>query len=79
MICHPGTSYSGVGYEFNVNDSTVYFKLGTFFLSLFIYFERKRERECAQAGVGQREGETESQAGSEPSAQSPMWGLELTN
>ena len=28
-----------------------------------------------QAGEGQREGETESQAGSAPSAQSPMWGL----
>ena len=42
------------------------------FLSLFIYFERKRE--STQAEEGEREGQTESQAGSMPSTQSPMWG-----
>ena len=39
------------------------------FLSLFIHFEREKET----AGVG--EGQKESQAGSAPSAQSLMWGL----
>ena len=42
------------------------------FLKKFIFGEK------AYAGKGQREGETESQAGSVPSAQSPHVGLELT-
>ena len=47
---------------------------------MFIYF-REREREREKAGEGQREGETQNPKwapGSELSAQSPMWGLELT-
>ena len=44
------------------------------FLSLFIYFS-ERERKRTQAEEGQREGETESQVVSAPSAQSLMWGL----
>ena len=44
-----------------------------FFLSLFIYLERHRG--SVNGGGAEREGEeTESQAGSESSAQSPMWG-----
>ena len=38
----------------------------------FIYFER--ECVCAQVGEEQREGETESQAGSALSTKSPTWG-----
>ena len=41
-----------------------------FFKFIFIYFERARE----QAEEGQRERETESQAGSVPSALSPRQG-----
>ena len=47
-----------------------------FFLSLFV-FERERERERERAGERQRERETQNLkqvAGSELSAQSPMWG-----
>ena len=48
-----------------------------------IFFERERERERErQAGrQAEREEDTESKAapGSEQSAQSPMWGLKLTN
>ena len=43
-----------------------------FFLSLF--GDRQGERERAQVGEGQIEGETESQLVSSPSSQSPMWG-----
>ena len=43
----------------------------SFFLSLFICFEREKEE--------QREKETESQAGFMLSAQSPMTGFEFTN
>ena len=42
-----------------------------FFLSLFIYFYR--ETETTWVGKGQREGDTESQAGSTLSMQSPTW------
>ena len=45
-------------------------KYVTFFLSLFIYFER----ECISSGRAESEGERESQAGSALSAQSPMQG-----
>ena len=37
-------------------------------------FTYEKERDPARAGEGQREGDTESEAGSEPSAQSPMRG-----
>ena len=51
--------------------------LKNFFLCLFI-FERERERETMSGGGAERERETQNgkQApGSEPSAQSPMQGL----
>ena len=55
--------------------SALLFKSIVFFLSLFMYFESKRERECVHTrGEGQKEEETESQAGSLPSVQSPRWG-----
>ena len=49
---------------------------GSFFKSLFIYFEREREQMCMHVpvGEGQREGERESPAGSVLSVQSPTWG-----
>ena len=61
---------------------------GRFFTSLYVYiyihffkhlfiFERQRERDRVRMGKGQRERETQKQKqapGSEPSAQSPMWG-----
>ena len=47
----------------------------TFFLSLFIYFEKDRD---SGGGTG-REGETESQASSALLAQSMMWGLDPQN
>ena len=40
------------------------------FIFKFIYFERER----MTRGGAEREGERESQAGSAPSVQSPMWG-----
>ena len=43
------------------------------FKCLFIYF-RESERETASGGGAEREGERESTAGSERSAQSPTWG-----
>ena len=46
-----------------------------FFVSLFIYFERQRDRAC-KCGKD-TEGERESQAGSMLSGQSPMWGSNL--
>ena len=53
---------------------------GVFFFNVSFIFESERDR--VWAGEGQREKETENpkQApGSELSAQSRMWGLELTN
>ena len=44
---------------------------------MFIYFERKRERE--RAGEGQREGERRSQAGSTLARAGLDVGLKLTN
>ena len=47
-----------------------------FFFSVFqAYLFILREKESRSAGGEEREGERESQAGTEPSAQSPMWGL----
>ena len=48
---------------------------------LLFIFERHRERDRAQVGEGQREGDTESEAGSRLRAVStgPDAGLELTN
>ena len=43
------------------------------FLKIFIF---ERDRECRE---GQRERDTESQAGSALSAQSPMWGSNSWN
>ena len=43
-----------------------------FFLSLFIYLDRVRDR-VSEEGAEREEEERESQAGSAPSAQSPMW------
>ena len=58
----------------NLNDLYAAF---IFFLSLFIYFERERERECMGAGAWHRGGGRESQAGSLPSVQSLTWGWTL--
>ena len=50
--------------------------IGTYYflLRLLIYFERQRHRQSTSRGGAEREGDRESQAGSEPSAQSLMWG-----
>ena len=54
--------------------------LKNFFLSVYSFFKRETERDREQAGEGQRERETENlnqASGSELSAQSPVWGLNL--
>ena len=54
--------------------SFLLFSIGSdsFFLSLFIYFER--DKDSMSRGQAEREGDRESQAGTALSAQSPMWG-----
>ena len=47
-----------------------------FFKCLFIF---ERERQSMSRGGAEREGDTKSEAGSKLSAQSPAWGLNLTN
>ena len=50
-----------------------------FFLNFFSFFNvylflRQRERQSVSGGEAEREGDTESEAGSELSAQNPTWG-----
>ena len=52
---------------------TLIFFIKKCFLSLYIYFERERQRD--RVGEGKREGERESQVGFALSARSLMWGL----
>ena len=47
----------------------------SFFLIFLIFiFKRERQRQCMSVGGVEREGDTESEAGSQLSAQSLMWG-----
>ena len=59
--------------------SAVYFQEMLFFLSLFIYFkkerERGRERERPSGEGAEREGDRGSEAGSVLTAESPLQGL----
>ena len=48
--------------------------LPSLFLFLFLFYLFLRERQSESGGRAEKEGGTESEAGSELSAQSPMWG-----